>query len=483
MKTIHPHHNPIRFVGSFALLAVMLLLPGSAFANAFFIQELGGDGMGMGGASVAAGDRPMTQFHNASNLSFIEDMHLQAGLTLYKAVGNYESPEGQKTNMADRTIPVPFFGFSIKPLDWLAIGIMECTNFGLATEWPKNWAGSHLVIKSEMQSFNINPNISFGPFKGFAFAIGFDAVYGQIDIKRRLTLGLNPPGDENADNTLALHGSAWGYGANVGLMYQPHEMVRFGVAYRSAVEMKLDNGKADFEVNSAFASRFPDQHFKSSITLPHLLSMGIRVMPLKTLAIELDAWATFWSSYDKLDFKFDKGLELGPSSRINRQIEKKEFYEAAQIRLGADWKFYDKYALRLGLIYDGNPIPDKTLDPLVPDNHRINFTIGLGGEWHGFYADAAYMLVYAIPREVKGTATATEYTGNTFPGRYSWIAHDISLSIGFHYDVMGRNAEKAAETIQKDKADIQAPASEPAPAAEPTPAPVPQTEPVPAPAT
>lgn len=419
-----------------ALGFVGVFNPTKAFANAFFIQEMSGSGMAQGGAVVAGAGSPASMFQNAANITFLDGLHLELTGTMYIPDAKYKNPQGEVTKASDTPIITPHFFSSYKINDWVAVGLGVFVDFGLAVEWPDDWEGDHIVQYAGMTSFTINPNVSFGPFKGFAVAVGFDAKWGSIDIKRKMTLGLKPLSEESVTNQLHLGGSAWGFGANIGLMYQPVDWVRIGAAYRSAIKVSLDNGKADFDVIEPFGERFPDQNFKSSITLPHLISMGARFWPHETFSIELDLWVTMWSSYDKLTFDFEKGLEAGPDKRIYQQTEIKDFKDFIQVRLGAEWWVHEMVALRTGIMLDGGVIPDETLDPMLPDNHRINWSVGAGVNYKGFTFDAAYMLVYMLQRDVSNVAS------NPLPGTYNWIVHDVTLSIGYQYDFFAKDEKK-----------------------------------------
>ena len=425
-------------LGTIIVLVAMAVMPSLAYANAFFIQENSGDVMAQGGAVAAGGSTPASMFQNAANLSFIEDLHFQVNATVYIPKGSFKSKEtGETTEVQTGPQTVPAFFASWKINDWLAVGIAEFTAFGLSIDWPKNWEGKEIVTEAGINTFTINPNISFGPFHGFAVAAGFDALWGEISIKRDLQLGMDPLGEKGASSNVHLFGRAWGFGGNIGVMYQPAEWVRMGMHYRSAMKISLEEGKADFNPNSAFASWFPDQKFKADITLPHLFVAGARFWPTENIGIELDVWGTFWSTYDKLKFKFDKGL--GDNNNEKVQEEDKNYMDTYQLRIGAEWKFLDHYALRGGWMIDANPIPDDTLDPMLPDNNRINTCIGFGTEWYGFYADLAYMFVYLIPRDVSNV------DNNPIPGKYTAYTHVLTFSVGYHFDPFATYDEEEAD--------------------------------------
>ena len=329
---------------------------------------------------------------------------------------------------------MPSFFASYKVNDWLAVGLSEFTNFGLKIRWPKDWEGRTIAIESGMETFTINPNISFGPFKGFAVGVGFNAMHGSFRILRALALGQNPPGEAGVPNTVDIQGAAWGYGVNVGLMYQPLDWMRIGLGYRSGIKIQADEGTMDFDVSSPFASRFPDQHFKASIQLPHLVFGGVRFWPMKNLSLELDAQWVQWSSYDKLRFELEKGLVVGPNKKQMVLEEVKDYQDAVQLRVGMDWAILDEHlSLRLGFLWDQNPVPDKSVDPTLPDTQRVMPCISLGTEWSGFFVDVAYMPVIGLDRKV------TLKDGAPMEGKYTSLTHDFTFTVGYHWDTVKKS--------------------------------------------
>ncbi len=468
----------IRFLASI-LGAVTLLTAATAGANGFYIQEMTASGMAQAGATVAAGGNPSTQFTNAANLAYSQGFWIEAGLTTYIPVSYYQNPvTGQKTWADDSPQFVPSVFASYKVNDWLAVGIAEFTSFGLAINWPRDWEGNHKIISSSMQTFTINPNIAFGPFKGFSIALGFDAMYGNFEIQKALTLGLNPA-SATGPNLVNLQGEAWGFGANIGLMYQPIDWVRIGVSYRTGIKIESDEGYADFDVSEPWAARFRDQRFGMEINLPHTVFMGVRFWPTKGLSLELDAQWIQWSVWDRLDFNLADGIELGPEAKQMTLSETSNYKDAWQVRLGGEYKFFNNhFAFRFGFLWDQNPATSQYLSPMLPDSERVMPTIGFGTEWYGFFVDIAYMPVFTLKRTV-----TWEDDMNDFPGTYQNITHDVTISLGYHFDVVGGKAripvygeeEQAAEdsALGQDYADNTATTETPQPAAatsEPLPA-------------
>ncbi|HOU53965.1 MAG TPA: outer membrane protein transport protein [Myxococcota bacterium] len=412
---------------------LLVLAPSLASANGFYIQEMSAAGTGQAGALAAAGGRPATQFQNAANLSFSRGLQLEFTGTTYFISGTYENPQGQKTKNATPPIFVPYFFASYKVNDWLAVGIGEFTAFGLKSVWPSDWEGRTIAIESGLETFTINPNLSFGPIHGFAIAVGFNAVHGSFRVLQGLNLGQPAPGD-TAANTVDLRGAAWGYGVNMGVSYQPAPWVRLGLAWRSGVRISTSNGTVDFDVGKAFQGQFPDQHFRGKLDLPNLVMGGVRFWPRKDLSLELDAQWVQWSSYDRLDFQLSEGIIVGPGQRQMSLTTEKRWKDTVQLRLGMEWVGLDEHlAVRAGFLWDQNPVPDSTVDPSLPDNHRLMPCISLGTKWSGFYLDLAYMPVFNLPRKAKVS------DGAPMGGTFRNTTHDIIFTLGYHWDPQARS--------------------------------------------
>jgi long-chain fatty acid transport protein len=432
-----------------ALGAAAVMMSSVAMANGFYIQEMSASGLAQAGATVAAGADASNQYANAANLSYTKGFWIEAGATVFLPYSSYTNPvTGDVTKASSAPQYVPFFFASYKINDWLAVGVAEFTNFGLAINWPEDWEGNHKIISSSMQTFTINPNISFGPFKGFSIAVGFDAMYGNFKIKKALTLGLSQA-STSPISTINLSGEAWGFGANIGLMYQPTEWVRIGAAYRSGIKISANNGSVDFQdIPVAWSNTFRDQKFKANINLPHVVFMGIRFWPTKNLSIELDAQWVQWSTWDKLTFNLSEGLAG------NKELhETSNYRDAWQLRLGGEYKFYkNHFVVRAGFLWDQNPASSQYLNPMLPDSERVMPCIGFGTEWAGFFVDIAYMPVFTLKRTVTWADDQ-----NDFPGTYESVIHDITLTLGYHFDVVKGKVKIPTYGELESPADVESP--------------------------
>lgn len=382
-----------------------LLIPATASANGFFLWEVSPRSVAQGGAAVAEGEEPATLLYNSAGMARLDGFQLQANLYTYIATNQWEDPNtGEKADADLGVFPIPSLFATYKPIDWLALGVGSYSTFGLTIGWPDRWKGAAITQKSSLRSYSVQPALAFGPLEGVSLGTGLTITRGSVKLERGLPLG-------NDYGTSVLGGVDTGFAPNVSLFYEATDWLRFGAQYRHKTEMVLDPGNIDFDVPPAYQGQLKDQELKTSITLPAMVQAGARVSPTKDLEIEFDAFLLLWHTYDELAFEFE-------DPTIN-QTQKTDWHDAWEWRIGGQYTI-DKLALRAGFIWDATPIPDETLDPLLPDNHRAIPSIGAGYDFGPVRADAAYQFVYLLPREVNEPE-------NKFPAKYTGIVHTIAL--------------------------------------------------------
>jgi len=428
----------------------VIAIEGKASAAFLLLQDFSGETTGQAGAVTAAGGRPSTTYANAANLSFIDGMNFELGTTIYIPSATFTDSTGKTTDSEVKAKIAPNFFSSLKATDWLTFGLAAFPNFGKILAWPEDWDGAHVVIRNDVGSMTINPNVAFGPFHGFAVAVGFDATWAELKYSRSLTVGTNPIGEEDVKNQAALEGQAWAYSFNAGVGYQPVEWVRLGLAYRMGYDLDFE-GVFDFDTNSNWAWRFPDQDFDTTLTMPHQVSFGARFWPIETFSIEMDVWYYSWSDYESQTINMDPGLYEGPGYQRTVDDTPQNLTDGFLISIGSEWWFHEYVAGRLGMGYDHNVTPDETVSPVVPDGSRLQFAGGIGVEYKGFYADIAYKFEYMLARTVED-AQSRENTTVFMNGDYQLHKHALSFSLGYHFDPFAKD-EAEEEPEEYDEAD------------------------------
>jgi len=399
------------------ILAVLLAaaaIPSTASATGFGLYEQGTQATGMNGAVIAGASDASTLFYNPAGMTQLSGVDIQLTLTGYIGLAGFTGDaSGKTTNSETKFQPVPAAFVSWKATPWLAVGIGEFTNNGLGIFWPQGWENRVDCISSDLKSFTINPSIAFGPFKGFSIGVGFDVVLGTVIMKKGLNFA-----DGSDKWMLELGGDAVGYGWNLGLMYKPIDWFSVGAVYRSQVRVNTYKANVDFTVPTAFQNDMQDQAVNTGLWLPDQFGIGVRFTPIKGLDIELDYDYYTWNLYNQVVINFQKQPKLN-TVLVNN------WRGAFDLRLGASYRYKDwKFAVGLG--YDDTPVTSLHMSPTLPDNNRINWSVGVSYYFWKMHVDLAYLMVNVLPRSAEGSLDSNN-------GAYTTMVNDISLGVGFNF--------------------------------------------------
>jgi len=409
----------------FAAAAAIFLAPQSASANGFYVPELGASATGLASAVVANPQDASANWFNPAGLPSLDGtLNLYAGFTWahnatsFKPAG-YETVDAEASNFF-----LPNFYVTYKHESGFAVGFGVNAPFGLGVTWPKGEQGKGTAIVAnqvksiQMFSLYFNPNVAYQIFDWLAVAAGFDFGWGNVQLNKELDFDSSRGGMEFSGNTM-------GFGGNVAVLVRPIKPLSIGMTYRSRMKLDLKDAKARFyDVPRYLRTQLPDGNLDSGLTMPDLLTLGVAYEPFENFVAEVDFNYNFWSVYDSLSFTFKKG-------RPEKQVFEKNWQNAMQLRVALSYAFKNllpgngALKVRAGYVFDQNPGPDDTIDPMLPDSNRNNVSFGVGVDMFGATVDLGYMLVMLVPREVGSE--------NAVPGEYKNMIHLLSFNIGYRF--------------------------------------------------
>jgi long-chain fatty acid transport protein len=364
---------------TFIVLVVLLVCSSTVFAGGYQINEHGARALAQGGAFAARASDGSAMFFNAAGLGFQNGFKAFVGTTLIMPSGSFKSAS-KETKMADQTF-TPINVYASYALDnGLVVGIGVYNPYGLGTDWPLDWDGRQMSVKTDLETFYINPTVAYKFSEQFAIGVGVSYVTGKVSLKQRVgTLSaLAPLTPAAIDGTVDLGGTGSGMNFNVGLLYKPTSALSIGVSYRSLTKIEF-SGDAKFSNMGALASFFPGGIGKVTLPMPSNLIAGIAYDLSKDFTVEADFQYVDWSAYDQLNLDIPQGPASPLGVLQKGKILVKNWEAGYLIRFGGEYRL-EKLALRAGLIYDKTPQPDAVVEPMLPDANRIEVTLGLGYE-------------------------------------------------------------------------------------------------------
>ena len=419
------------------VLVVLMVCGASAFAGGYQLNEHGARGMAMGGAYVAQASDGSAMYFNAAGLAFQSGFKIMLGGTMIMPSSTFKATSGKSTDMVSQTFTPVHAYLSYSFDNGLVVGVGVFNAYGLGSEWPIDWDGRQMSVKTDLTTWYINPTVAYRFSDQFAIGAGVSYVAASVKLSQRVpTLGsLAPLAPSATDGTVALDGTGNSINWNVGLMYKPTKDLSFGVSYRSLTKVDF-SGTAAFSGMSVLSSFFPGGTGTTTLPFPSDLFAGVAYNITKDFTVEADYQYVGWSSYDQLVL----GLPTGPASPLG-VLQKpstlvKNWDNAYLMRVGAEYRM-GTLALRAGFIYDKTPQPDAVVEPMLPDANRMEFTVGLGYDISkNVNVSACYQFISFSDRNgtiISKTALYPNIPATAYPGAYSNSANLFSISLGFSY--------------------------------------------------
>ncbi|MFQ2823493.1 outer membrane protein transport protein [Aeromonas allosaccharophila] len=361
------------------IAATIALATGQVHAAAFQLNEHSASGLGRAYAGEAAiADNASVLARNPAAMTTFDKMAVSVSGTYIKpdvdvegavyAGANKMAPASESGIAPAAFVPASYF---IQPLnDQWAWGIGLFSNYGLSTEYSETFPAGAGAGNTELVTFNINPNIAYRVNEHFSVGAGINAVYGAAELNRFAGLlgPLTPPsqgGPLATDTRLAhLKGDTWGFGWNVGTLYEVNENHRFALTYRSQVDMSFDG---DFQ-GATSRNRTVDGNLKLDLPAQAEFAGYHRLSP--QFAVHYSVNWTDWSAFQEL-----KATSSQCAGGVCLQKDEK-FKDSTRYSIGGTWYINSAWEARMGFAYDNTPIEADYRSLSIPDSDRVWYSAG-----------------------------------------------------------------------------------------------------------
>ena len=368
-------------INKVALAVTALLAASQVHAAGFQVSEHSASGLGRAFAGEAAiGDDAASLARNPALMATFDKAQLSV-------VGSYVDPDisvkGSSAMFdADDIAPaqvVPAM-YYIQPInDKVAVGLAIYSNYGTGTEYPDDYAAGAAAGTTHIMSVNFNPNVSYRINEQLSLGAGVSFVYATAELERNAgALSLDPSFPAEFDTTIAkMEGDGYGFGWNVGALYEVNENNRFGISYKSKVKTELEGeytGTASSDLHLVGVTKTVDGEL--NINLPSILEVSGYHKLTDKFAVSYSWMYSTWSDFgDIVATGDDCGNGLTPGSEPGICLEKKEDYsDSSRYSIGGEYYLSEVITLRAGYAFD-EQAGEATLS--IPDTDRSWYTAGL----------------------------------------------------------------------------------------------------------
>lgn len=330
-----------RLLGAAALAGT--LVAGPAAAGGISLYEVGTADVGLASAGYGArAQDASTVLTNPAGMTRLEGSQLLLGTQLLYgdlgfSIGSGTSPA---LGSGDGGNPVgwfpgggAFYTHSVSPE--LKLGFAMTGNFGLAQKYDSGWVGRYYAQESTLMGLSFLPSIAYRVNDRLSLGASLNVMYGIFENKVAVN---NLVG---GDGQLKLEDNRWGWGVNLGLLYELDPRTRFGLTYNSQV-------KLDFGAPAEFSSIAPGLNAllaaRGLLNANVDLGMTVPQGAMASVFHQLDErWALLgsvgwqqWSKFGKTEVSVDSANPVSLTTDLNYK-DTWHVAGGAQYRMSGPW--------------------------------------------------------------------------------------------------------------------------------------------------
>jgi long-chain fatty acid transport protein len=283
--------------------------------------------------------------------------------------------------------------------DW-KLGISLGSYFGLGVDYGDNWAGRYYVTEAELLTFGINPSVGYRLNDWLSLGAGFSVVYAELMQKAAVNNSAVPGQAGLADGRLKIEDDDVAYGFNLGILLEPREDTRFGITYRSEVDLEFEDVASLKNIGPVLQgllnfSGLAGSKVDIDMTIPQAVMLSGYHQINDQWAIMANIGWQDWSAFGKQDLT----LSSTDSTTFTKDLGYDDTWHFA---LGAQYRFAHQWLWSVGAAYDTSPIDgDRSRTPDLPLDRQIRVGTGLQYDWNeDITLGAAYEYMHAGDAEI-----------------------------------------------------------------------------------
>lgn len=381
-----------------------------------------------------------------------------------------------KIDGKDDLIPVPAFAWGTRlsgAFEKVAVGFGVNAPYGLRSDWAEDGPQRYMSTNISLTTIYAGPSVAWQATPQISVGAGAQYVYGKAELGQHLNYGaallgtasalaaqgsttlmtllttrLSPPDPRAMNENPAFDGTLdvtdatdQGFSFNVGVLAKVSDNLQVGATFRKGVSLDLEGDvTVDVpdtlegftalvnQVNPAFPA-WQDVRTTggTTVNLPDVFGLGICYRPTAKISVLGDFNWNRWSSYKNLNFDFADTTAYFKDSKNPRDWE-----DAFAVRLGGEYQLNETQALRLGYIFDQEPIPDESVGPELPTNDRNGITLGYGIKLGKATVDLAYCHLFIKDRSATRSMRSSALPGSVPVGDYTGSANIGGITLSYH---------------------------------------------------
>ncbi|TLD45688.1 MAG: 47 kDa outer membrane protein [Accumulibacter sp.] len=369
--------NISRHFITLGICAASVLASASARAGGLLLYEIGTADVGLASAGYAArAQDAATVFTNPAGMTRLEGEQVTLGLQALYGRANFSvdpaatSPRLGTDGGGNAIGWFPgggvFYSHSISPD--LKVGMALTGNFGLSIKYSDSWAGRYRTQESTLIGVSFVPAVAYRVNEQLSIGASVNAMRGMFKTKVGVNNIFGP------DGQLELDDNVWGFGGNLGLLYEFDPGTRVGLTYNSPVKLDFStrpkwSGTGPLLGAVLGATGLQNARVDLGITVPQGVNAGLyhEVNPRWSLLGSV-GWQQ-WSRFGEVDVGIDANNPISLTADRN-------YKDTWHLAGGAQYRVSERVMLMGGIAYDSEFQDSNDIPPAIPANDAWRFGLG-----------------------------------------------------------------------------------------------------------
>jgi long-chain fatty acid transport protein len=374
----HETMTTSKLKGAFAAAAFVVgtLACKTAGAGGISLYEVGTADVGLASAGYSArAQDASTVFTNPAGMTRLAGDQLTLGAqVLYGDLG-FSIGQGTTPALGSNAGGNPvgalpggglFYSRSVSP-DF-RIGLAITGNFGSVVKYDDGWVGRYRAQEGTLLGVSILPSVAWRVNENLSVGASLNAMVAKFENKVAVNNIIG------SDGSLRLDDNAWGFGANLGLLYEVNRGTRFGITYNSPVKLDF-NAQPQWSdlgpgIRALLASRgLLETNVDLGVTVPQGVNAGFyHEIDPRWAVLGSVGWQQ-WSKFGEVEIGVDSNNPVGLTTKLN-------FKDTWHVAGGVQYRLSDAWLLNGGIAYDSGFQDNSAVALALPANAAWRFGIG-----------------------------------------------------------------------------------------------------------
>ncbi|WP_188055502.1 OmpP1/FadL family transporter [Sphingosinithalassobacter sp. CS137] len=358
------------------ILAASFALPGTAQAQAFYLQEQSAKAAGRAFSGEAADRGAASLWWNPAASAGIASAEATASASLILPAGEVVNTGTVIVRPGQPPAPVGGIPVSTNPIedgllpsgsiavplsDRFSVGLTVASPFSFTTDYSDDSWARYTADRTRLRTYDIQPSIAFAATPWLRVGAALNVEYAEATLSNALpNLSATLP-----DGSQTLQGEGWDLGWTAGAQVDIGRLT-IGGAYKSKVEHTLEGSITTSGLLGPLAAQNVEiEGVEARFSTPWQAIGSVRLAATDRLTLSAQVIRYGWSEFD--------AIRLGePLNTAIPENYKDSWSFAGGVELAAS----EAITLRAGVQHAETPTRDGERDARVPDSDRWNFATG-----------------------------------------------------------------------------------------------------------